>query len=262
MSNFQLELKYHPKLTLMFKVVGFVLIVIQVLILRYHIVEFPNQGLVKALSTALVSSTFILTAIRYWWIFYRKVQCKYLLIQKQGVEIQKGAKKWSVDFDQVYEVKKTLLPPQFMGGFKVITKSGQVFYFLSSLQNYHEYLKELQLRSHKIRISFNVDRYLQGVQKTNEFWQSAFKGVSDIFVWTLKYALLPSFFYLIKKYTSDVPISFYWFFLYFAICAGVGMIIFEIYFALWNYIKEKAWPRVVLQTLFLAITFWLSYYSL
>ena len=257
MSNFQLELKYNSKLTILFKVVGVVLIIAQILVIRYHITEYPNQGLLKALGTALISSTFILTAIRYWWIFFRKVQCKYQLVHKSGVEIQRGSRKWAVDFDQVYEVKKTLLPPQFMGGFKVITKSGQVFYFLSSLQNHHEYLKQLQLRSHKIHIHFNVDRYLKGVNKTNEFWSEAFHGFSDIIVWALKYALLPSLLYLIKKYLSDTPVSFYWLFAYAGICAVTGMLIFELYFTLWNFLKNKVWPRVVLQTVFLIIVSWL-----
>lgn len=261
MSNFQLELKYNPKLTLVFKLVGFVLIVTQLLVIRYHIAEYPNQGLLKALGTAIVSSTFILTAIRYWWMFFRKVQCKYQLVQNSGVEIQKGSKKWSVDFNQVNEVKKTILPPQFMGGFKVITKSGQVFYFLSSLQNHHEYLKQLQLRSHKIRIGFNVDRYLEGVNKTNEFWLEAFKGLFDILLWVLKYALLPTLLYWIKKYLSDESVSFYWVFAYTAICAAVGMFVFQIYFLLWNFIKQKPWPRVVLQFVFLALVLWIFSYT-
>ena len=262
MSNFQLELNYNPKLRLVFKLVGFVLIMTQLLVIRYHIAELPNQGILKALGTALVSSTFILTAIRYWWMFFRKVQCKYQLVHNSGVEIQRGSRKWSVDFNQVYEVKKTILPPQFMGGFKVITKSGQVFYFLSSLQNHHEYLKQLQLRSHKIRIGFNVDRYLEGVKKTNEFWMEAFKGLFDILIWALKYALLPTILYLVKKSLSDGPISFYWVFAYTGLCAVMGMLVFQCYFLLWNFIKQKLWPRFVLQFVFLALVFWIFSYTI
>lgn len=140
MQNENNRYSYKPFIRQMYWVAFWLLIFAEFIVLRVNINEIMQEDWLGAIINGILASTVVLSLFyRLFFHIRPRVFSEYEL-QGDEILIWHGKRCKKFKFDQILQVRKTVLPPQYGGGFSVQLNTGQKFMFSTLLMGFNQFL--------------------------------------------------------------------------------------------------------------------------
>ncbi len=192
MSNSPIKvLNYHKSIHRLYWIVFSSLIFAELVILRLNVYEIMKVSFFDALVKIVLLSTVVLSIFFRLVVYVRpRVFSRYELY-KDKVIIKFKRKSKEILFDHIQELKFSMLPPRFFGGFSVVMNTGQKFMFLSILNGSQEVLDHMLKKRPQLVKDEKVKSYVERTQCIEYSWERMKSKIKNWQLILVKYLAVP-----------------------------------------------------------------------
>lgn len=201
---------------------SFILLVFsELIVIRLNIFKILEGTLIQGVIQLVLASTFILTLLFRLYFFIRPRVFSLYELHEDKLIVKFKKKEKEIHFDQIKEIKFSLLPVRIFGGYIVKLKSGQSFYFSSLLIGGSQIIKNIFNKSPTLLDSDRLDKYVVSLNLVDYSWSRARQKVFSksflIKLFVIPLALAFVFWFEMNRNIPE-PLSYYhWFLIHFII---------------------------------------------